>query len=127
MSLNLKLSIISFVVVYLIYIVFLIKKNKFDLKYSLLWMFTGVFILFTVIFSKQLNFDFNLIGIEVLSNGVFVTFIVSIILILIAITSIVSTLKKKNTHLIQHLALLEKRLRTLENQINGYTIKEEKS
>ena len=69
---------------------------------------------------KTLAWFFEFCGIEVFTNGLFAMWIFFILLILLSITCIVSGLNEKVRRLTQQMALLEKRIRELEE-------KEEKS
>lgn len=120
MSLVLKIVLISLIVIYLISILELLKKKRLNLKYALLWILTGVVMLVVTVVPKTLAWFFEFCGIEVFTNGLFAMWIFFILLILLSITCIVSGLNEKVRRLTQQMALLEKRIRELEE-------KEEKS
>lgn len=102
--------------IYLVTILYLLKKKKIYLKYALLWLLTGVFMIVLTIFPQLLQGLFSLCGFEVYSNGLFAVLCFFILLILLALTSIVSKLNDKSRRLIQVIALLEKRIRELERE-----------
>lgn len=114
MSLVLRIVLISLIVIYLVSIVVLLKKKKLNLKYALLWMLTGVVMLIVTVIPKTLSWFFEFCGIEVFTNGLFAMWIFFILLILLSITCIVSGLNEKVRRLTQQIALLEKRIRELE-------------
>ncbi len=68
------------------------------------------------VFPQILNSIFNILGIQVYSNGIFAILLFFFMVILMSITSIVSILNHKVRSLTQEVALLEKRIRELENK-----------
>lgn len=115
MSVILTVVIVCLVLAYLASIVVLLKKKKLNLKYALLWLLTGLVMLIVVLIPQSLTWFFDLCGIEIFSNGLFAMTIFFVLLILLSITCIVSGLNEKVRRLTQQCALLEKRLRELED------------
>lgn len=103
-------------IIYFIFIFFLMKRKRIALKYSLLWLFSGIVMLTFVLFPEILIWVTGMLGIEVASNGLFIMFIGLIIMILVSLTVIVSDITERIKKLIQKVALLDKRLRELEEQ-----------
>ncbi len=116
MSKTLQLILIGVMVIYFIMLITLLKRNRISLKYSLLWLFSGVVLLVLALFPKLLNIGARIIGIYNPVNALFAVVIFCIIMLLISLTSIVSKQSEKNKKLVQELGLLEKRLRDLENR-----------
>lgn len=110
----LRISLILGIMIYFCILFFLINKKSLNLKYSLLWILSGIIMLIISIFPKIMIFITELLGIVDMTNGLFTVIIFCIILILISITSIVSKMNDRNKQLIQKCALLEKRVRELE-------------
>ncbi len=102
--------------IYFISIFFLLKNKKLELKYTLLWIFGGFFMLLVLIFSDYFMRLMNLLGIIEPVNGIFAVMIFLLILILISMTSVLSQLNNKLRSLTQKCALYEKRLRDLEKE-----------
>ncbi len=71
-----------------------------------------------VIWPKALSMIVGLAGIQSNMNGLFIMAIVFIVMIMMSLTSIVSKQTNKIRHLIQEIAILEKKLRELEQNIN---------
>lgn len=117
MTIILKTLIVAIIFVYLAVICFLLKKKKLYLKYALLWLMTGIMMILLVLFPELIQWIFDIIGIKVYSNGLFAVLLFFILLILLALTSIVSSANEKNRRLIQTIAILEKRVRELEDRI----------
>lgn len=111
---TLRISLIIGILIYFYILFYLIKRKSLNLKYTLLWIFSGIVMFLITIFPGIMNFITNFLGIVDMTNGLFMVLIFCIILILMSITSIVSKMNEKNKELIQKCALLEKRVRELE-------------
>jgi len=116
MNLALRAALIFAVVLYFILIFLLLKKKRLSLKYTLLWIFSGIVMLVIVIFPEAFIYLVHSIGIIDYTNGLYSIALFLILIILMSITAIVSKLNEKNKKLIQYCALLEKRIRDLEAQ-----------
>ena len=114
MALHLQISIIVGVLLFFIVIFYFIKKSTLALKYSLLWIFAGFVMLILAVFPGIMNGFIKLVGIESLTNGLFALLVFFILIILMSLTAILSKMKSQNKQLIQSCALLEKRVRELE-------------
>lgn len=69
---------------------------------------------FLVVFPELLVFVIHLFGIEDNMNGLFIICIAFVVMILMALTSIVSRLDRKVRKLVQEIGIMEKRIRELE-------------
>ena len=118
-----KLQIILFVAVLVYYAVLflLLKKQSLSLKYTLLWLFSGAVMLVFVLFPGLLTWFSTLVGIGVPTNALFAVISFCLIMLLISITSIVSKQTDRIKSLTQTLAMLEKRVRELENDQSSVT------
>ena len=116
LSVKLRISLIIIMIVYFVLILAFLKRKAISLKYTLLWIAAGVFMGILVIWPQLLLKLRSLVGIESNMNGLFVMAIGFIIMILMSITSIVSRQSEKIKKLTQVNALLEKRIRELENE-----------
>ncbi|MBO6134049.1 MAG: DUF2304 domain-containing protein [Lachnospiraceae bacterium] len=115
MSTRLRILLFVGVIIYLLILLSFLKRQKLNLKYSLLWIVSGIILLILALFPGVLIGAAALAGIEVASNALFVIAIGLIIIILMSLTSIVSMQNEKLKKLIQYNALLEKRIRELED------------
>lgn len=115
---NLRITLIIAVCCYFVLILLFLKKKSLELKYSLLWLLAGVVMGVFVLWPKLLGYLIRFLGMESIMNGLFVLCIGFIIIILMALTSIVSKQTMKIRALIQENAMLEKRLRSLEEDNN---------
>ena len=118
MSTSLRIFALVLITIYFVVIIRLLKKKKFALKYSLLWFLAGILMLVVVIWPNVLIFGANLLGIEVASNGLFGICILLEIMIMISITSVISDFENRMTSMIQNMALMEKRIRMLEEELD---------
>ncbi len=116
MVLSFQLFLIVAVAIYFIIVLMMLKTGKFSVKFSLLWIVCGFFMILFALF-PQIVFDASaIIGISNPVNAIFLLFGVFTIVMLLALTSIVSSLSVKNLKLIQTIGLLEERIRKLEEE-----------
>jgi len=97
-------------------IIFFLRKNAFSLKYTLLWLISGLIMLLVSIFPGILVFISKIFGFQVASNALFTLMLGFFLIILLSLTSIVSRQTEKIKTLAQTIALLEKRVRELEKK-----------
>ena len=116
MSTTLQIVVLLAVLVYFLLLFHLLKKKSLNLKYTLLWILSGLVMLLLAIFPGFLNWFSNLIGVYEPTNALFAIVFFCVIIILMSLTAIVSKLNEKNKRLIQSVALLEKRVRELEKR-----------
>lgn len=121
MSLKLTITLIIGIVFYLAVIAYLIKKQQLNLKYTLLWLFSGVVMLIVAVVPQLTVLIADLMGVATPANAVFVIEGLFALLISLSLTSIVSTQMLRIRRLTQTQAMLEKRVRELEKQIEGIT------
>ena len=70
---DISLKIFAFIVILFYFVVVLgfLRKKKFDLKYSLLWLLAGIIMFFVVAFPNFIIWVTGKMGIKVASNGIF--------------------------------------------------------
>ena len=113
---RLRISLVIAVACYFMLMLLFLKRKAISLKYTLLWIVAGIFMGIMVIWPKTLTMLISVIGIESNMNGLFIMAIAFLIAILMSITSIVSKQSEKIKSLTQTVAMLEKRVRELENE-----------
>lgn len=113
-SKTLQIMMLLAVALYFIIVLFLLKKRSLNLKYTLLWLLSGGIMLLLAVFPQILNMFANIVGIYEPTNALFSIICFCIIIILMSLTAIVSKLNEKSKKVIQKMALLEKRVRELE-------------
>jgi len=97
-------------------IIFFLRKNALSLKYALLWLFSDLGMLILSIFPNILAYIAKFLGFVLPSNAVFSLLLAFVIIISLQLTSIVSRQSERIKKLAQANALLEKRVRELENK-----------
>ena len=115
---TLRIFLVISIIIYFVAIFELLKRDRLNLKYTLLWIGCGVTMLFVVAFPSALTSIIHLFGIVELTNGIFALGLFAILMICMALTSIVSTLNAKIRSLVQTCALYEKRIRELEERVS---------
>ncbi len=115
MSRSLQFFSVTLIIVYYLTFFFLIKKKKVLLKYSLLWLFSGIVILIFAVFPELLAKITHFLGIEVSTNGLFGICIFIIVLILVFLTAVVSELSNKFKKIAQRFAIMEKGLKEIQS------------
>ncbi len=126
-SSSLRLFLSIGLMVYFLLIFSLLRRKTLSLRYTLLWIFGGIGMGILLIFPELLNWFIHLVGIQLASNGLFAIILFFILIILISITSIVSKQSDHIKRLVQDNALLEKRIRELEDILRHEAAKQEDS
>ena len=116
-STTLRIALIVVVLIYFIIIFYFLKKKAISLKYTLMWLMAGVIMAVFVAWPRLLIYCRKLVGIESNMNALFLMLIGFCVVILMALTSIVSGHTEKMRKLIQAMSLMEKRIRELEDQV----------
>ena len=116
---DISLKIFAFIVILFYFVVVLgfLRKKKFDLKYSLLWLLAGIIMFLVVAFPNFIIWVTGKMGIKVASNGIFAICILLEIVIMISMTAALSDFANRIKILTQNIAILENRIRKLEEQI----------
>lgn len=117
---TLRITLIVAVICYFIIILYFLKQRALNLKYTLLWLLAGVVMGVLVVFPELLRSIIRIFGIQDNMNGLFIFCIAFIIMILLSLTSIATRLNIKVRTLTQELAILDKRIRDLE-ELSVYT------
>lgn len=110
----LRTTLIIGMVCYFILLLIFLKRKSLLLKYALLWVFAGIFLSSMVIFPNLLLWIKEIFGMESNMNALFVMILGFVVMILMALTSIVSRQAVRIRVLVQENAILEKRVRELE-------------
>ena len=104
-------------VCYLALILWLLKKKKLTVRYSIIWLISAGVLLVFAVFPYVVLVLTDLLGMAVPVNVVFLLVIAFILLLLLSLSSIVSGFAEKIKRLAQENALLEKRVRELEQAL----------
>jgi hypothetical protein len=111
---RLTITLLIGLALYFFIILMLLKNKKISLKYTLLWLLSGLLLVIPVVFPSILSSISTLFGFQSRMNGLVVMLIAFVIIIVMSITSIVSNQSRKIRNLVQYSAMLEKRIRELE-------------
>lgn len=115
----LKILLYIAILFYFIWMYKLFKRQKLNLQYSLMWIFSGIILFILVTFIKDFEKILHFFGIAEGMNGLFAIAIFLILLMLMVMTSVVSQLNNRLKTLVQKYAILEKRMRELEMKMKG--------
>ncbi|QCT71588.1 DUF2304 domain-containing protein [Eubacterium maltosivorans] len=118
MNITLRIFLAIAIIFFLFIIINLLRKQKLNLQYSLIWLFSVFALLLLITFPEIVYWISRIVGIETPVNVVYVIEAMFVLLILLSITIIISDLNEKNRKTIQALAILEKRVRELEIEKN---------
>ena len=113
---RLVITLLVGLLVYFFIILMLLKYKEISLKYTLLWLLSGLLLVLLVIFPSILTWLSNVLGFQSNMNGLMVTGVAFIIMIIMSLTSIVSKQSSKIRNLVQYTSMLEKRIRDLEQK-----------
>lgn len=119
MPIELQVFLVVCVLLFAGFIIHSLVRKKFNLKYSLVWLFSALCMLLVVIFPNIISLLSNLLGIELQSNAVFFFAILFLVTIVLTLTSIVSKINNHIYRLTQTQAILERRVRELEEKLNS--------
>ena len=102
------------VILFFVILIWLLRKNRLELRYALLWFFCGVIMLVLAIFPRLLDRFAQFAGIYSSVNALFAVALFFALMLILSLTSIVSREKQEIVRLIQELAVLENRVEKLE-------------
>lgn len=121
MTITIQIIIILFVLIGLIVLFNLIRKNQIELKYALSWIFVGVLVIIFACAPVLMDYLSAFIGISSPVNMVFFMGFCFLILIMLSMTVALSKTSIKVKHLIQEMALLEKEVNEYKNKLDQIT------
>lgn len=101
-------------IIFLLMMLELIRENKVELKYALLWLFSSIVMVLLAAFPGILNWMARLIGVYDPVNALFAIILGCVLLLMISFSIIVSGNKRAEVRMVQEISLLEKRVRELE-------------
>jgi hypothetical protein len=101
-------------IVFLLFVILLVRNKKIKEEYSVLWLFFGIVFLVISLWRDLLLLISSFIGIAYPPVAFILILIFSIFFILIQYSVIISNLKEKNKNLVQRLGLLEHEIKKLE-------------
>jgi hypothetical protein len=96
----------------------LVRQRRLREEYSLLWLLTAVVLLALSLWRSSLDLIAKLMGIFYPPTALFVIGFGFVLLLLLYFSTIISQLSGENNSLTQRIAILDWRVRQLEEQIN---------
>lgn len=117
LPMNLRITLGIALIVYFCLILVFLKKKTIELKYTLLWLLAGVCMAVLVAFPKILPAFLSVLGITGNMNGLFLICIAFLMMLCMALTSIVSRQAGKIRRLTQSMAIMEKEVRNIREEI----------
>ena len=117
---RLIITLVMGLCIYFFIILMLLKYKEISLKYTLLWLLSGLLMILLVIFPSLLSGISHALGFQSNMNGLMVFGVAFIIMIIMSLTSIVSKQSSKIRNLVQYTAMLEKRIRDIEHVMKVY-------
>ena len=118
MDLSLHIIVILGSVAFLMFILYLMKKGKMEVKYSIIWLAFSLCMLIFACFPYTVLVLNDIAGVIDPVNFIFFTQIIFILLILLSVSAVISGFSRKIKQLAQANAILEKRVRELEEKLN---------
>lgn len=114
MTATLRIVLAVVMVLYFVIVIAMLRKKRLALNYSLFWLAFGVLMSIAVAFPQILEWVRIGLGFESAMNAFYVFMIGASFVLIMMLTSIVSKQSEKIKDLVQHNALLEKRIREIE-------------
>ncbi len=88
-----------------VFIIRRIRIHKLNIEDAIVWLIWSIFLLFSAIFTKEINELSKLLGFQTTNNFVFTAFIFYLYIISFFHTIKISQLKEKNKKLVQRLSI----------------------
>ena len=117
MTSTLRGILIVCIIIYFVVVFQLLRKGRLALKYSLLWLVMGVVMAILVLLPNVLFFMSGLFGIVDTMNALFTFAVAFMMMLLMSLTAIASKQSDRIKNLVQDNAMLEKRIRELEEKM----------
>ena len=116
-NLALRLDMFLGAVVFLVVILWLLKKGRLTVRYSIIWLMAGGALLVFAVFPYIVLGLRDWLNMEMPVNVIFTLVLAFVLLLLLSLSTIVSGFAEKLKRLAQENALLEKRVRELEQAL----------
>ena len=116
MSQSLQGFLLLAIALYFIVLVYLMRRKRILLRYMLLWIVSGVIMVVLTLFPGLLTRAARVLGIYEPVNALFAIALFCVLMILMALTAILSHHNAAIVRLVQTNALLEQRIRELEEK-----------
>lgn len=118
MNLFFRIGLILGAILFLFIILWMLKKKKLTVRYSIVWFFAAFVLVLFAVFPYIVLVLRDLLQVELVSNLVFLMVLAFVLFMLLSISCIVSVFSEKLKRLSQEAALLEQRVRDLEARLS---------
>lgn len=108
------LCVLTFIIIYR-----LVKKKKILFKHAILWSLLDIILIICIYGVKYLRIISDFIGMEKISNMIFLFGFLVLLAICIGLTSVVAEQKNKIIILTQEMGILNNKVRKMENEKNS--------
>lgn len=109
MTLALKLEMIIFSLFIIFTTLYIVRKGRISIKYSLVWFLSGFIVFLFAVIPNFLVWISKILGFQTVSNMFFSLLILVLILICLSLTVIVSGQSNKIRLLIQEISMLKEK------------------
>lgn len=113
MNTRLQIIMISASLIFLFYIVIMLRNKKIDLKYTLAWLFAGLGLLITAVFPDLIKLLSNVLHIIEPVNTLFLFIIFFMLLIIFTLTIVLSRNANRVKTLTQDIGIIKLELEKL--------------
>ena len=113
-----RIGLILGAILFLFIILWMLKKKKLTVRYSIVWFFAAFVLVLFAVFPYIVLVLRDLLQVELVSNLVFLMVLAFVLFMLLSISCIVSVFSEKLKRLYQEAALLEQRVRDLEARLS---------
>ena len=113
-----RIGLILGAILFLFIILWMLKKKKLTVRYSIVWFFAAFVLVLFAVFPYIVLVLRDLLQVELVSNLVFLMVLAFVLFMLLSISCIVSVFSEKLKRLSQEVALLEQRVRDLEARLS---------
>lgn len=110
MSFNLRLVALIFILMILIIVLYILRKGRVTIKYSLVWLFATIVLLLLLLFPGLFTWLTKTLGFSIGSNMVFAGLIGMLIFVNLALTVIISGQNNKIRLLIQEVSIMKEKI-----------------
>lgn len=114
MNIKTQVTVIIVVLLAMVYMINMIRKNRLEIKYALLWFVLGIGVIIFTCFPMLTTFAAKFLGIGQPVNLLFFAGFCFALLIIYSLSLAISRLSVRVKKLTQELALLQKKLEDIE-------------
>ena len=119
MSIVLRIALIVTTLIFIIIILQSIRQKKLNITFSLFWLVIGTLLILAIIVPNFIETISKFLGFRAPVNMLFVIAIFVAFYSIFSLSVIATSEYKKNILLIQEVSILKKRVKKLEETING--------